>query len=105
MKRTIRLTESDLHRIVNESVRKILREDFDFSKNCVYRVEDETYPSLTLAHKAAKELLMNDPQKGGVDVYWVSDDGDEYCSGTWAVQGTYNNGTPHITWLGYGHRG
>ena len=35
MKRVIRLTESDIHRIVKESVRKILREEFD-QENHIY---------------------------------------------------------------------
>ena len=35
MKKVIRLTESDIHRIVKESVRKILREEFD-QENHIY---------------------------------------------------------------------
>ena len=32
MKRTIRLTESDLHRVIKESVRRILKEYIDYSE-------------------------------------------------------------------------
>ena len=35
MRKVIRLTESDIHRIVKESVRKILREEFD-QENHIY---------------------------------------------------------------------
>lgn len=35
MKKVIRLTESDIHRIVKESVKKILREEFD-QENHIY---------------------------------------------------------------------
>jgi len=35
MKKIIRLTESDIHRIVKESVKKILREEFD-QENHIY---------------------------------------------------------------------
>ena len=39
MKRTIRLTESDLHKVIEESVRNILNENVDYS--AVWRIIDE----------------------------------------------------------------
>lgn len=39
MKRTIRLTESELHKVIEESVRNILNENVDYS--AVWRIIDE----------------------------------------------------------------
>lgn len=39
MKRTIRLTERDLHKVIEESVRNILNENIDYS--AVWRIIDE----------------------------------------------------------------
>ena len=104
-KKTIRLTESDLHRIVKESVNRILREEFDFGKKTFYRVEDETYPNLTLAHKAAKEMVENG-LKNQVRVYFVNEDGEEYCAGMWSIDGySVPDNIPHVSWLAFGHRG
>ena len=105
MKRTVRLTESDLHKIVKESVNRILMEEFDFGKKTFYRVEDETYPNLTLAHKAAKEMVENG-LKNQVRVYFVNEDGEEYCAGMWSIDGySVPNHIPHVSWLAFGHRG
>ena len=104
-KKLIRLTESDLHRIVKESVNRVLREDFDFGKKTFYRVEGETYPTLTLAHNAAKEMVK-DGLKKQVKVYFVSEDGEEYCAGFWHINGySVPDGIPQVSWVGYGHRG
>ena len=104
-KKLIRLTESDLHKIVKESVNKILMEEFDFGKKTFYRVEDETYPNLTLAHKAAKEMVENG-LKNQVRVYFVNEDGEEYCAGMWSIDGySVPNHIPHVSWLAFGHRG
>ena len=42
MKRVVRLTEGDLHRIVKESVKRVLREEDDIYKRC-----EQGYNSLT----------------------------------------------------------
>ena len=41
MKRIIRLTENDLHRIVKESVRKVLKEDDSFYRHIAQNIIDD----------------------------------------------------------------
>lgn len=92
MKRTIRLTESDLHRVIKESVKRILSEDADY----VHRGEDATeYLDQYVPHRYQKKdtrgmfLNYDDPSDyadgenwvGSHDYYAVHDMTDEFNKG------------------------
>ena len=69
MKKVIRLTESDLHRIVNESVKRILKE----SEWDTYLQQDDDEPTtfeyddMTLDERIASEII-DDIRNGGYDI-------------------------------------
>ena len=69
MKKVIRLTESDLHRIVNESVRRILKE----SEWDTYLQQDDDEPTtfeyddMTLDERIASEII-DDIRNGSYDI-------------------------------------
>lgn len=70
MKKVIRLTESDLHRIVNESVKRILKE----SEWDTYLQQDDDdepttfeYDDMTLDERIASEII-DDIRNGGYDI-------------------------------------
>lgn len=92
MRRRVRLTESDLHRIVKESVRKILRESADpLSQDYNYkddpREDDEDavydpYEEALYRRETAGRLpdgwkrIKNDDYYGGY--VYIDQDGNEY---------------------------
>jgi hypothetical protein len=55
MKRIIRLTESDLHRIVKQSVKRILREDNSMEQRVAEKILDDIQNN-------NPELLQGDPE-------------------------------------------
>ena len=69
MKKVIRLTESDLHRIVNESVQRILKE----SEWDTYLQQDDDEPTtfeyddMTLDERIASEII-DDIRNGSYDI-------------------------------------
>ena len=58
MKQRIRLTESDLHRIVNESVNKILKEDYNGEVETWNKIKEVLEPRLIV--QALEHLLDSD---------------------------------------------
>ena len=61
-KKLIRLTESDLHRIVKESVQKILRESKEYEQKRIYKIIDpskETMDSLNRTRIDIDRQIMN----------------------------------------------
>lgn len=60
MKRTIRLTESNLHKIIKESVTKILKEDFnDKFRHCTDILDtyyNKYYDGFTLSNNQIKQI-------------------------------------------------
>lgn len=56
MKKTIRLKESDLHRVISESVRRVLKEGFDEDDERY----DDSYRECLRLLTAAKESLITD---------------------------------------------
>lgn len=58
MKKTIRLTESDLHRIVKESVKRILKEDDYFTPSYAYMNAEEIIDRLpSLPDETLKKIM------------------------------------------------
>jgi len=84
MKRRIRLTESDLHRVIKESVKRILREEYkdpfnffpdeDFQKEPTHRVDlfyagggDVSHPAVFSSDEDAINAAIKEAQsQGGV---------------------------------------
>ena len=69
-KRLIRLTESDLHRIVKESVNRILRENADYAE-----VRSDYYDEKRGATAIDAWKLFRDSDNDGETVAYVYDDG------------------------------
>ena len=64
MKKLIRLTESDLHRIVKESVKRVLNEDEKPSVNYLSNWDDEGYHyNQTIKIGLTQEDFVYDPTK------------------------------------------
>jgi len=72
MKRRIRLTESDLHRIVNRSVKRILKENSDaYGKNIIIQVlhNSPDLRDLERHYPFVKDILNNDEANGKIPKY------------------------------------
>ena len=88
-KKLVRLTEGDLHRIVKESVKKVLRESIDFDGYDYYRVDihepnsdndidNQYFNSEEEAYAYAKEQCYG--QKLQADIYYFQDDWEDINS-------------------------
>ena len=62
MKRTIRLTESELRNIISESVKRILKESNQYNPNAVYIVFDGTSHYPVYGCDVEDEINMNDAE-------------------------------------------
>lgn len=62
MKRTIKLTESKLKRIISESVKRILSEAHGYNPNAVYVVFDGTSHYAVYGCDVEDEILNNDAE-------------------------------------------
>ena len=60
MKRTIRLTESELRKMISESVKKILKESSHYKQNAVYIVFDGTTHYPVYGYDVEDEINTND---------------------------------------------
>lgn len=60
MKRTIRLTESELRNIISESVKRILKESNQYKQNAVYIVFDGTTHYPVYGYDIEDEINTND---------------------------------------------
>lgn len=69
MKKTIRLTESDLHKVIEESVRVILNESENPFKDSIYDIVQRTM-----------EEMGYSVNGNGSEMEISTQNGDEYCS-------------------------
>ena len=60
MKRTIRLTESELRNMIFESVKRVLKETSQYKQNAVYIVFDGTTHYPVYGYDVEDEINMND---------------------------------------------
>lgn len=79
MKRTIRLTESDLHRVIKESVRRMVNEEYPYQVSTEYIIS--TYRD---RFEQARELMKQVVQLTKVDVHELEamnggNDDIQYC--------------------------
>lgn len=93
MKKIIRLTESDLHRIIRNSVRRIIKEDYnqfsdgDFASEDPYAVGTDDVDPISDVREVNPKMLRN---------VYIWDTGDSYYEfeanyGWYDFRGTYSN--------------
>ena len=81
MKRIIRLTESDLHKVINNSVKKVLRE---FSNDTEGYLDDDYYDTTTSVYKKVNKKIAEIAVRGNHGAL-ASETGSLYGPGIYVV--------------------